>query len=154
MSAFMVEKEHIDLMVWAATAGPGAGREPFYYFHNGEQKLVRRNHAEQTALGRLLVKANADSVGYRYDEPSARNTYPYEYKSPRPGWSAAEVLMALDSYEYQACETPDYHTSEAAAVAEAIRRCMCRAVYAGYGNSAWSIGPESMPEAAWEHAGA
>lgn len=82
-------------------------------------------------LGALLLRENARSVGYRYDNLSADDlpgpcdqsrVWRYRFRPVdasllRPDW----VLMQCRCVEYQSCEAPDWQQTPAHAVLEAIR---------------------------------
>ena len=147
MSCFIVPKEHIDVMCWAAYAfGKGSNHaerdihEITLYEHdpNGrggyawdgfvhrEVERIRlrglggEDREGLTRLGQILVDENYASVNYRYKEASA--PYAYRYERPKSAqWSAEEVISAIRGYEYQSCEAPGWETSPARDACEAIK---------------------------------
>lgn len=131
MSAYMVEKVHIDVLVRAGLNLPRPQDRPLRWFtkptweiagtERGEalvrdrQALVNasRELRPETAdrTGQMLVLENRRSVDHRYDETEPVELYHYE----DPGFELepVEVLRAVACYRYQACEHPDFGRSEA-----------------------------------------
>jgi hypothetical protein len=141
MSAFVVSNKHIHLLVHAAMYGPCGTRRTwhtFSYYHrtpsepagnSGTQHTVRPGDFDAAdKLGQLLLGENVKSVNHRYpsdhDRP-ADGDYSALYRFGRsPRVSAVDVLVALDSYEYQSCEHPGWRTSEAHSFTDALRRAL------------------------------
>lgn len=151
MSAFMVDPEHINVLLnaglsirgrqlyWPTEADeiPGNGVQASYGY---SIRMLRYDTAD--AIGQMLVDANAASVNTRYGE---ENAYIYSYRRPRySSWTPVEILKAIDCFEYQACETADYNTSEAANFCRRLRGVMIDQL-AGYSESAWEITAENSP---------
>lgn len=123
MSAYIVDEDTIDLLVTVAMFG-GEWRKGI---------RVRGQHYETVldgnTLGAVLIAENVRSVNYRYGENDTPGSYEWKpagiakYLGGAIGWG--DVLGALDCYEYQACETPDWHETLAYDVCQAIRRKVC-----------------------------
>lgn len=140
MSCFMVSDEHINVMVWSAWAFsvsesfggqmPYGGEELYIQWpRTGEYESFRLgdrrepNVPDLTRLGQILVDGNRDSVDARYSEQGGRETY--EFSWPRStSWSAEECIRAIDCYEYQSCEAPDWYISDARCVCDRFRRIL------------------------------
>ena len=60
------------------------------------------------AVGERLLKANYDSVNYRYSEDNA----PHEYKYEDVEINEGIVLGCLNCFNYQACEVDGWEESE------------------------------------------
>lgn len=107
MSAYVVGKEHIDALV-------NAGRQ---YAGLADQRPEWLN-----ACGSMLWTENYRSVNYRYTEDEATP----EYQATLIGFELAPVpvLKAIDCYEYQACEHPEWETSAAHDYVEALRQAI------------------------------
>lgn len=54
-----------------------------------------------------LLKANYDSVNYRYHE----NTEPHEIKFEKVAYNLGELLGCIKCFNYQACEVPQWEDS-------------------------------------------
>jgi len=157
MSAFVVDDAHIDCLITAGLCDPQnplkwlIAEEPTDGTHErgaawGHRALEvykqrRRTLTPETAdaVGALLRAQNIRSVNFRYneDEPEAEAYYQF---AELPGTVVPIVVFqAIDCYEYQSCETPDWESSEACAFCDALRRKMIREI-PGYGDvNAWGI---------------
>ena len=161
MSAFVVDKAHIDYMVsaglllvhpgdtltwlWSEEGPPNTDElyergEPW---GRGYYEWVRRSQRRldvSTAgrVGAMLLAENRRSVNFRYDEDDWEEPYTFE---PVASVDPVVVLKALSCYEYQACEHPEWEASEAHAFCEALRQ---RAIASlpGYAEAPWGISDE------------
>lgn len=127
MSAFLHTDDHFAAIVTAAYANPC----PVWY-RNG--KAVRLNPSDAGELFRMLKQANIDSVAGRYMEEA-------EKADARTGWlrlSPIEIIVACNSFDYQACEVQDYEQTDAARTVEAVRARAIRTL-PGHDAAAWSI---------------
>lgn len=124
MSAWIVSKKHIDLLVTAAlsakymTAAGPVGDDP-------------------SALGLMLWRENHFSVNSRYNE----TRMPEGYKFTRfPGKiDPVVVLKQIACYEYQSCEHDGWKTSDAFKFCQALTSEMINAL-PGYEAAPWGIG--------------
>lgn len=69
-------------------------------------------------VGAMLVAQNRASVNFRYDEDEWETPFLFDRLPGTP--EPVTILKAVRCYEYQACETPDWDTSEAEAFCEAL----------------------------------
>jgi len=155
MSAFIVSKTHIDALLTAGLHwkeyGPLSWQVPGVPqdtdFQRGQPwgltalENARRRHRELNtdtvhAVGQLLVAQNYASVNYRYDEDELEPVYTFEAVLGVP--NPVVVLKAINCYEYQARETPDYDNSEAAAFCQALRGAAIHHL-PGYDQAPWEI---------------
>ncbi|GIV21881.1 MAG: hypothetical protein KatS3mg023_3632 [Armatimonadota bacterium] len=146
MSAFVVNKIHIDLIVQSVLHGTEDGEHEAWM-----DKLLRQDIARYLQgdgvftdeLGQCLLDQNVRSVLYRYngDESMipdyAKQPYRFEPLPFRP--TIVELLKALDCYEYQSCESPDWEGSSAYRIVQSIRRHIIRCL-PGYDEAPWSWG--------------
>jgi hypothetical protein len=111
MSAFIVSKKHVDLIVAAVTCGTRDG-------------IVKPSRKSKDKLGQMLVTECVASVSYRYPNddvqkgelPGPCDAYyvkPYRWEDPKYRPSAAELLNAINCYMYQSCEHPGWKSSTA-----------------------------------------
>ncbi len=117
MSAFVVNKGHIDAMVRLATVG-----QVTWLSKGADGSCVwRKASDDQDALGQMLLDECVKSVAYRYegsdDLPGPIDAYwkqPYSY-SPLGGRmpTPVEGLKLVRCYEYQSCEHPGWKESDA-----------------------------------------
>src|SRR5665213_2957769 len=125
MSAWIVTTQHIDLMVSAALQ-----QHDFSWWCWSEQRRHDVNLSTATDVGRLLLAENIRSVSHRYrDEPLAdlpgpiTKTRPEDYvwTDHKIKLSPAEISSLLGCYDYQSCETSDWHTTAAYDFVAALR---------------------------------
>ncbi|MCI0456915.1 MAG: hypothetical protein L0Z62_08050 [Gemmataceae bacterium] len=119
MSAWIVSKKHIDLMV--------AG-----IMHRTRDRVVPPHEGgyNPDALGQMFVKECVASVSYRYpdDKPGelpgpCDGYYLKRYTFEDPGYlpTVAELYKAIDCYCYQSCEHRGWEKSKALKVCDAVR---------------------------------
>ena len=151
MSAYMVDREHIDFLVHACLAPMVLKHySAFCWWHNGKRRELScgATREELAAVGQMLWDENARSVRFRYPDCSDDDlpgpigeSMVYE-PSPAQFWSMppleflVAVFKACDCYNYQACETPDWEQSEAFAFIQALR-CSCWRSLPGYEDADW-----------------
>jgi hypothetical protein len=145
MSLYLVGPEHISLLLWA-------GHERFHRpGHNLSWSFDNPIRVHQliddnlTAVGQMLVDANNASVNAGYDEDL--QAYEDRYSRPRlSAWSLVEVAKALQCYEYQTSELPDWPASEAYAFCRSLQHQLVQAL-PGYDHAPWGITASTRPAA-------
>lgn len=144
MSCFMVGKKDIDVIVQAAFRGP-LGVSQRWNPPNFKGYTLKFDQLNE--LGETLVKENLSSVHYRYpdtetnpdDTPGPFAQYwlaEYKYQKPKRLLTAVEGLAAVNYYEYQSCEHPEWGNSEAYRFCDALRRDLIREL-PGYEQAPW-----------------
>jgi hypothetical protein len=158
MSAFVVDKSLIDLLVAAADHyGRRGGGSRMQWWQTDEQggyagwrylwpaEDEDDSHYTASQVGQMLVDENVRSVHHRYsdtdpdrgDLPGPVDAYymgPYVYEPPGRVLSPGEVFAAIDCLDYQSCEHDEWRSSEAHAFLESLREAACRHVD-GYARS-------------------
>jgi hypothetical protein len=152
MSAFIVDKAHIDALIQAGIRSGSPARGSYtlrwrvgenpewtgdyegYSVKLREQTRELTRHT-QDRVGAMLWNENRRSVDHRYDEANDREVYRF---APSKVTTPVAILKALDCYEYQSCEHDGWETSEAHAFCAALRRAMIHAL-PGYEDAAWEI---------------
>jgi hypothetical protein len=140
VSAFIVSKEHLDLLVRLAFGGPRP--EPHSSRWKPPSWLIE-HRTTPDELGKLLLAENVASVSYRYpnaraDElPGARPPYwlvseagegGYAYRRQPYVLTAVEGLKALACYAYQSCEHPEWNDSPAHAFCRSLEKVLIAAL--------------------------
>lgn len=123
MSAWIVEKGHIDVLANAAVQ---------YGLIEGTEAAVRE-------CGAMLWEENRRSVDYRYREENERTPYvPNVTEAPL---DPRGVYYAVRCYDYQSCEHPAWETSEAHALCERIEAAtgVTEAGAPAYGEFPWGF---------------
>lgn len=158
MSAYVVDKAHIDAMVRLGIegpagyhGGPGGAWSDHYYVNDPTAELGARPvhvREEPTRIGQMLVSENVESVWYRYPDDRTINDLPgptdksdlmeYRYQ-PGRRLTVPEALVALSGYEYQSCEHPGWRDSEAHSYVEWLRAGLIRRVPGYDAADTWEI---------------
>ena len=128
MSAFVVDKSHINAMIQAGLAAGGRYNSGFYWYYQDERKQLDHENADE--IGQMLLDENIKSVSYRYEDSpitelpgriDANYILPFIHspfgRIPKP----IEALKITSCYEYQTCEHPEWETSEAKAFCQALK---------------------------------
>ena len=152
MSVALLAHEQLNLMVWAGSRA-NSHEGNLYLGTLGEQVgagLYQRSENNES-IGRKLAQTLAMSYDDRYSE-STSDAFSwfssYQYKAPaRRTWSAPEVLMAIRSYEYQACEAEGWND------ADNFARLYCQILFRHVANTlvdlsnadTWFMDAETVP---------
>jgi hypothetical protein len=148
MSAWVVSKEHIDVILAAAIA---AAEEPFTWAEPLRDVRFFDNEPDELArLGELLLQENVRSVRARYAHKPDVNRMipswalePYVFDDPGFVPTPVEGLRALDCLEYQSSEHRAWETSEAKAFCEALRQRLTMQL-PGYKQAPWVWEPDDI----------
>lgn len=137
MSAYIVDIEMIHVLIQSAQNFATVYDR---FTLNGEWVDVRYHLDE---FGQMLVDANYASVNARYGEDTKAPTY--HFKRPTYAyWPPVAILKALDGYEYQACESADWDTSDARRCCDQLRRLVIHYL-PGYEEADWEITDCTVP---------
>jgi len=152
MSAFIVNKTHLDYLV---TAGLRFSRHgALSWFAPAEDPPEAPTHqrelTDETAdhVGAMLAAENRRSVDHRYDENELEDFYTFTRypgsgergSAGRPRLEPVQILKALACYEYQSCEHPEWEQSEAHDFCRVLRHAAIWAL-PGIEDAAWEIPP-------------
>lgn len=141
MSAFILGTDHIDYLVSAAVDA-GTHQSGFGIYWDGER--VEWHNAD--VVGAALLRENIASVSHRYAD-NGTGSLPGPIPNPVPEdyvylpflkVDAAQVLKALDCYEYQSCEHPGWNDSEARRFCDVLRRRYASKM-PGYEEALWEV---------------
>ena len=150
MSAFVQEKEHIDLLVWAANELV-EGRGVNMHLEDGTQ--ISPAHGKgRKRIGQILWDTNRDSVAYRYSEDF--DVVEYTYTPPAKGFSPGEVIKAVRGYEYQSCEHPEWGKSAAKRFCDALISNLLWEIPEVAEANTWSVNAETVPQSRSKQGGA
>jgi len=140
MSAFEVDKTHIDVMVSAALQrihgdhlswyhGDLPGTQPGEALLSREEALAAMRNARREVTpataeqwGATLLAECRASVNHRYAEDEIEE--PYTFTEYVGHFNPAVMLGVINCYEYQSCEHAGWKTSEARDFCEALRHRM------------------------------
>jgi hypothetical protein len=151
MSAFIVSKAHIDALVQAGLAIRRIGNSPLRWdagerpawtgdheaYRIGCQTISRElTHDQADRVGAMLWNENVKSVDHRYNDHTDREVYRFPAMTKlRP---PVVILKAIHCYRYQACEHPEWESSEAFAFCNALEAATMRNL-PGYDDAPWGI---------------
>lgn len=148
MSAWIVDKLHIDYLVQAAMQRP--------HLHPMRFGDTQVTYATADEVGRELWAENAMSVSYRYrnSRPMNAGTFSnlpgpcdFDHESlanyslpsfPRVRFDPVVALKAIDCYQYQSCEHPGWEGSAAHRFTQELRQFMVT-LLPGYDEAPWGI---------------
>ncbi len=148
MSAYMVDREHIAVLVQFATrlAPP---------HHNGlrvwwDCRWITFDHGDSdhaAKMGAELWTENRRSIEARYPDCKGSDDLPGKvgenwvygsHQRPQRERNPVEILAACAGYFYQACETDDWERTKAHAILDAIKEKAIR-MLPGYQDADWTI---------------
>ncbi len=139
MSAFVVDKAHINALV---NAGLG-GRDPLTWYHNEKYHKLHYNNADE--VGQMLLNECIRSVGARYQDSEvtdlpgrvdAEYLIPFKHKLSYNPLPAVTVFSLINCYKYQSCETDDWEQTEAYAFCQQLEGRLIRNL-PGYDDAPW-----------------
>lgn len=158
MSAWMVDKVHIDLLVDVALRGPRDARG--WMRPSWDGRTLSFDQAD--ALGDALVRENLSSIHARYPDtetkpentPGSIEQYwltPYTFAPPLPGdqryrMTVVEALKSVACYEYQSCEHHEWEGSQVAEFCDQLRGSLI-AVLPGWDAAPWGWDAEAVAKA-------
>ena len=138
MSAWIVSKAHIDVLIGAALDEGYGGRFHWYTADGKAHELSRENANE---VGAMLWAENHRSVNARYNESTPVPEYTFERRGTV---SPGGVAKAVNCYEYQSCEHDGWRGSAAFEFCAALTGEMARKL-PGYEDAPWGFEEENTP---------
>ncbi len=138
MSAYVVNKAHIDAMVRLAI------RHKMDYYNAGNEPRPDPR-GQPNALGQMLLDACVKSVAHRYpkdkltDLPGPTGAYwvlPYRYSPMGRVPTPVQGLKLVGCFDYQSCEHPDWEKSAAYGFCQALKATLIGAL-PGYDEAPW-----------------
>lgn len=142
MSAFVVDKAHINALV---NAGLAVRYKPMHWYDKDGGHVLQPDNADE--VGQMLLDECIRSVGYRYQNDSI-TTLPgrsdaeyillFKFKLSYDLLPPVVILKLISCYEYQSCETDDWKDSEAYAFCQALRSATISRL-PGYDEAPWEF---------------
>jgi len=165
MSAWIVNKVHIDAMVSAALVCAQENRSSFRWYDadgNHSHELTYTDTERATQVGQMLWAENLASINARYvdtlDHPeNCPGPVGFEgvlsvdkYRFTRtPRIPPVAILKAISCYEYQSCEHEGWKTSQAYQFCASLRDHVIN-MLPGYDDAPWGLDADDIKElAAW-----
>lgn len=148
MSAFVVDKVHVDALVQAGLRGS----YPLTWYWSNPTHSGQLDYLTADEVGAMLWAENVLSVQARYPDvldpdggeyPGPADfvdaeVFTYRFKGLGRPLSPVEALKALDCYTYQSCEHDGWKASQAYAFCDALRDTLIGEL-PGYAEAKWSI---------------
>ena len=130
MSAFIVSDRHISALV-----NYGAQQRTTYFFNGLHHELKQSGEPQRS--GQILLNENVRSVNHCYNETTVPDAFELSAINSQ-NLTPVAILSLCAGYDYQACETDDYDTTEAHAIIMAIR---FKAIHQlpGYEEAPWTL---------------
>lgn len=142
MSAFILDKAHIDVLVTAGLESiPSTNGIAVTWIGEDGREWARLTAATSHAVGAMLWRENYLSVNARYGDNESVPDYRHDLRNRRG--DPVAVLKAIACYEYQSCEHEGWESSAAKRFCDALRRRMIQ-LLPGYDAAEWSIGDEPV----------
>lgn len=114
MSCYIIGDDKIDFILSFLKLKKGG-----YFFIQNKGHLVNLDKADESTrdflnlVGNILKQENHTSVNTRYKENTICTPYEFQDKFLGGTGKVFQALKALDEYDYQTSESPDYNNSEA-----------------------------------------
>lgn len=138
MSCYIIDKKDMKKIVLAFRKF-AAAQHTFKVRIPGDEDYSDLSEIKtMSRVGQILVNQNYRSYNYRYDEavePEVFEITPQDLMYV-PRLTPVETLKALQSYDYQSCETPDYRETAACKLVEIMRQFAIESL-PGYDEAKW-----------------
>lgn len=148
MSSYIVKPESIGRLLTFLATDPKMGGIATKKDGITDRIFSFRSIEDIDAIGNLLYAENFRSFNYLYykfdhDDAPKNRDFGWSFFPPVGSFSPdlitaylVQILKTCDHYEYQSCECPDYFSTSAAQIIDAIRRAaICR--LPGYNLAKW-----------------
>lgn len=139
MSAYIMADNEINTIVsYFLNPNNAYGEGAWLRLGESEWNNINRDNAPRVA--KILMDENVRSVNTRYDNAdSTPSRYEFEYDPNARKRPMGNIIGALDCYEYQACETDDWHTSIAHEIIGGLRKHLLKTLAEQEGTYTWGI---------------
>jgi hypothetical protein len=128
MSAFIVSDYHINTLASYA-------RSRHLRVYAGKEFSINCSDDPDRVAG-ILYTANVESVNSRYNEHQL--SVGFKYRPVPVMETPVQIIKACNCFDYQACEVPNYESTPAAMIVNAIRREAMREL-PGYEDADWQL---------------
>ncbi len=149
MSAWIVDKVHIDLLITAGLVIPNrnVGNSKLRWYR--DRTYTELDHTNADAIGVMLWSENFKSVEDRYPNEvgelpgaeegfDAAHVLTYKHRRIHGDLDPVVVLKAIGCYRYQSCEHDGWETSDANLFCEALT-VECIHALPGYNEAPWGF---------------
>lgn len=137
MSAYIMNDDEINTIV-SYFLDPNAAYGEGAWLRLGESEWNNLNRDNAPKVAAILKAENIRSVNAKYGE-NDNPAYVFEYDRNASKRDIGEIIGALDCYEYQACETDDWHLSLAHEIVQGLRKHLLKTIAEERGTYTWGI---------------
>lgn len=137
MSAYIMNDHEINTIV-SYFIDPNNGRDGGAWVHFGETSWDYLNKENAPKVAAILKAENIRSVNAKYGD-NENPAYVFEYDPTARKRPMGNIIGALDCYEYQACETDDWHTSMAHEIVQGLRKHLLKTIAEAEDTYTWGI---------------
>ena len=137
MSAYIMNDDEINTIVsYFLNPNNAYGEGAWLRLGESEWNNLNRDNAPKVAA--ILKAENIRSVNAKYGE-NDNPAYVFEYDRNAYKRPMGNIIGALDCYEYQACETDDWHESLAHEIVQGLRKHLLKTLAEADGTYTWGI---------------
>lgn len=137
MSAYIMNDNEINTIV-SYFLDPNAAYGEGAWLRLGETEWNNLNRDNAAKVAAILKAENIRSVNAKYGE-NEQPSYVFEYSPTAYKRPVGNIIGALDCYEYQACETSDWHESLAHEIVAGLRKHLLKTLAEAEGTYTWGI---------------
>ena len=136
MSAYIMNEDEINTIVSYFIDPNHATGEGAWLKIGDNYDYLNANNSAQVA--KILMDENIRSVNSRYREET-QSDYEFEYIPSARKRPVGNIIGALECYEYQSCETDDWHESNAWEIVCGLRKALLKMIAEKEGTYTWGI---------------
>jgi hypothetical protein len=137
MSAYIMADDEINTIV-SYFIDPNHGVDSGAWVRLGESEWNYLAEGNAAKVAAILKAENIRSVNAKYGD-NENPAYVFEYDRKARNRPVGNIIGALDCYEYQACETNDWHTSLAHEIIGDLRKHLLKVIAEADGTYTWGI---------------
>lgn len=137
MSAYIMNDDEINTIV-SYFVDPNGAMDSGAWLRLGESEWNYLSKENAPKVAAILMAENVRSVNAKYGENGA-NPYVFKYDPTAKNRPVGNIIGALDCYEYQACETDDWHESLAWEIVCGLRKHLLKVMAEADGTYTWGI---------------
>lgn len=136
MSAYIMNDDEINTIVsYFIDPNHTVDGSPYLKIGDSYDYLNAENSSKVAAI---LMAENVKSVNAKYGD-NEQPAYAFEYLPQAHKRPVGNIIGALDCYEYQACETSDWDTSNAHDIIAGFRKHLLKVIAESEGTYTWGI---------------
>lgn len=138
MSAYIMNDDEINTIVSYFIESKHGVHGEGAWLRMGESTWDYLTYENAAKVAAILMAQNIRSVNSKYGDNTG-NAYVFEYLPQAHKRPMGNIIGALECYEYQACETNDWHTSLAHEIVQGLRKHLLKTIAEADGAYTWGI---------------